>query len=426
MDWRRAGTTWLPWMQENLEAERATCPFGCEKQFCSLACFDLHKAQCLFKEFPHLSVGFLGPACGNLPWDFLKHSMEPIIVSGLEVEPPAVGLLFWCPSAPETGHRFTRKSKHIERVFSSGFKALHHQLETGKFMAVLCSEDNVFWDDYRAVELSKFISVTCTEFAVETENKRWMRYWLMHNFEGREAMLACQAFSKTSPAGRWPSKLVLSLALVSRGVLQNWKKNVFPPGAVAQKTWIVDALLHSTKGMAKPGMADLVSDQVEQVLNSVQVGKEAEHMNWILEYVDFKGSDVRLKDGAVLEGSRQAIPYPAFVWDWKCVQSYSWAQTQHINVLELLAFLNYLKLHVLKPSHHSVRFLHVFDSRVCSCVLSKGRSSSCMLNRILRRITALLFASDLYVLPLWTISRWNFSDSGSRAVERSPRHNAAG
>ena len=37
--------------RKNLEAERATCPCGCEKQFCSLACFDLHKAQCL------LSVG---------------------------------------------------------------------------------------------------------------------------------------------------------------------------------------------------------------------------------------------------------------------------------------------------------------------------------------------------------------------------------
>ena len=139
-------------------------------------------------------------------------------------------------------------------------------------------------------------------------------------------------------------------------------------------------------------------------------------MTWILEYVDFKGSDVRLKNGTVLDGPRQAVPYPAFIWDWKCVQSYSWAQSQHINVLELLVFLNYVKLHVLNPSHHSARFLHVLDRRVCSCVRSKGRSSSCILNRIRRRIVALLFASDLYVLPLWTISVWNFSDHGSRAI----------
>ena len=87
---------------------------------------------------------------------------------------------------------------------------------------------------------------------------------------------------------------MIALALVSRGVLQNWKKKVFPAGAVAQNTWIMDALLHSTRGMAKPGMAALVSDQVEQVLKSAEKGKEAEHMTWILEYVDFKGSDVRL------------------------------------------------------------------------------------------------------------------------------------
>ena len=173
-------------------------------------------------------------------------------------------------------------------------------------------------------------------------------------------------------------------------------------------------------------MAASVSAEVEQVLSTVSAGNEKAHLSWILQFVDFKGSEVRLKTGTIIEGSRQAVPYPAFIWDWKSVQSYSWVQPQHINVLELLAFLNYLKSISKDPSRHSVRFLHVFDSRVCSCILAKGRSSSCMLNRILRRIAAVSFAADLYVLPLWTISRWNFSDSGSRAVLRPPWINASG
>ena len=123
-----------------------------------------------------------------------------------------------------------------------------------------------------------------------------------------------------------------------------------------------------------------------------------------------------LRDGTIVEGGRQVIPYPAMAWEWRCIQTYPWKAQQHINVLELVAFFNYLRLITRQADSHSLRILHVLDSRVVSCVLSKGRSSSSKLNRTLRRIGALLLAADVYVLPLWTISSWNFSDHGSRAV----------
>ena len=93
--------------------------------------------------------------------------------------------------------------------------------------------------------------------------------------------------------------------------------------------------------MARPGVAAKVCEQFEAVLRTIVPGKESEHMMWILKFVDFRGSEVRLTGGAVVDSSRQAVLYPAVVWNWTCVQSYSWAQTQHINVLELVAFLNY-------------------------------------------------------------------------------------
>jgi hypothetical protein len=122
-----------------------------------------------------------------------------------------------------------------------------------------------------------------------------------------------------------------------------------------------------------------------------------------------------LECGTILEGARQPIPYPAIGWSWTCVQSYAWQQTQHINVLELAAFFNYLKRLSSDSTEHSARFFHILDSRVSSCVLAKGRSSSKLLNRCLRRVAGYLLASDLYVLPLWTISAWNFSDAASRS-----------
>ena len=89
---------------------------------------------------------------------------------------------------------------------------------------------------------------------------------------------------------------------------------------------------------------------------------------------------------------------------------------QHINVLELLAFFNYLRAWSASPAAHGLRYFHIVDSRVCACVLAKGRSSSHSLNRILRRVASVVLAADLTVCPLWTISSWNCSGHGSRAV----------
>ena len=60
------------------------------------------------------------------------------------------------------------------------------------------------------------------------------------------------------------------------------------------------------------------------------------------------------------------------------------------------------------------RAMHIFDSRVCSCVVAKGRSSSKALNRSLRRYAGYSLAMDVQLVPLWTVSGWNFCDQGSR------------
>ena len=102
------------------------------------------------------------------------------------------------------------------------------------------------------------------------------------------------------------------------------------------------------------------------------------------------------------------------------VQSYKWDSVQHINVLELAVVFTCLR-HVARDlGLVEKRFFHIVDSRVTSCVLAKGRSSSKILNRTLRRISALLIACDLYLYPLWTISQWNFADLPSRVWDPPP------
>lgn len=78
-------------------------------------------------------------------------------------------------------------------------------------------------------------------------------------------------------------------------------------------------------------------------------------------------------------------------------------------------------LHVLiisEPLHVAgispLRMIHIVDSMVVAAVITKGRSSSKILIRTLRRMCAVVIVADLYILPLWTLSGWNFADTGSR------------
>ena len=109
-------------------------------------------------------------------------------------------------------------------------------------------------------------------------------------------------------------------------------------GEEEQHAWVLKCLLHSTRGFSKPGVAAKICDEVQKLLATVTCGKEAEHLAHVLEFCDFRGSEVSLRDGTVSEGSRQVIPYPAMVWAWRSVQAYAWQQPHHINVLELIVF----------------------------------------------------------------------------------------
>ena len=61
-----------------------------------------------------------------------------------------------------------------------------------------------------------------------------------------------------------------------------------------------------------------------------------------------------------------------------------------------------------------VRLLIVIDSQVLFYAIGKGRSPAKRINRLLRRLTALALMGDLYILPVWTLSAWNFADRPSR------------
>ena len=59
----------------------------------------------------------------------------------------------------------------------------------------------------------------------------------------------------------------------------------------------------------------------------------------------------------------------------------------------------------------AVAFLGGFVGLLCA---AKGRSSSKVLNRVCRRVMAISLATNTYVITLWTISKWDYSDAAGR------------
>ena len=59
----------------------------------------------------------------------------------------------------------------------------------------------------------------------------------------------------------------------------------------------------------------------------------------MLRHVCLRGKDIKLLSQAETGSQSVMGPYPAYRWDWKARLAFCWKQSQHINVLEVTAFL---------------------------------------------------------------------------------------
>jgi len=99
---------------------------------------------------------------------------------------------------------------------------------------------------------------------------------------------------------------------------------------------------------------------------------------------------------------------------WRTIVSTPWLGEEHINVLELRAALLAVHWVLSHPSSLSSRVFLLLDSTVAFFSLWKGRSSSPGLLLVLRKISALLLAGGLSLLPGWVPSAVNPADAPSR------------
>ena len=150
------------------------------------------------------------------------------------------------------------------------------------------------------------------------------------------------------------------------GLLRAKAKQVLPPRPSLWDSWLTSQLDASTLCLQRHRAQAVVIPAVKALLRDMASSMVLEHFKALLLCSDHRGSDVQLRTGLVLEGSAQVARYPAIAWRWSAVQQYHWRAEQHINVLELTALLNYLRMRTGTGARQDVRLVHIFDSQVAA------------------------------------------------------------
>ena len=196
--------------------------------------------------------------------------------------------------------------------------------------------------------------------------------------------------------------------------LRELRKTTLPLEPAQRSEWIGGELGLATARLAETANRSGVGRAVADILSSFKVGLESKHLQQLLRCASHRGSEIRTGLLAGVE-SDTLVPYPAFAWQWECCQAYPWSSRQHINTLEFLALMNYVRSKSNKKCLMHLRWVHVLDSKVITAVVSRGRSSSRQLNRCWRRLMPFILGLDIALQVVWTISQWQFSDNWSRA-----------
>ena len=146
-----------------------------------------------------------------------------------------------------------------------------------------------------------------------------------------------------------------------------------------------------------------------------------------MSHVDARGSDVRITSGELMSPCRIARQHvDTRWWSWKTAASWKWQfSADHINALEARAALTELKRRSRSADRMHHRYLHLLDSAVTIGLLTKKRTSSRALNRVVRRFDALELATNCLPVFAFCRSSHNPADAPSRSKFKSVKRRDA-
>ena len=131
--------------------------------------------------------------------------------------------------------------------------------------------------------------------------------------------------------------------------------------------------------------------------------------------VNHTGADVRVSSGQILgHKPPNHASVRSWWWQWKQLFNLRWKESSHINYLEMKMIYHSLLWKCRKPRSVNKRWLHLEDSMVCLLILTKGRTSSLLLQPLSRKIGALQLAMGSVLMHAHVGSEENPTDEASR------------
>lgn len=160
---------------------------------------------------------------------------------------------------------------------------------------------------------------------------------------------------------------------------------------------------------------DIVTHPGEGRSRASEFGEEERVCRWLMSQGSSRGSDVRVTTGAATTPNLpKRQPIMSELWIWRKCVSWKWKSKAHINELELMAAYNEMRRRSRSSVNHRSCYVHLLDNEVSISVLSKGRSSSRRLNRVLRRANSLIWATGMKPCFCFVRSAANPADAPSR------------
>ena len=141
---------------------------------------------------------------------------------------------------------------------------------------------------------------------------------------------------------------------------------------------------------------------------------------YLARHVNHTGSDMSLALGIPFSGKSQNHgSLRADWWQWKILFTTRWQFPAHINYLEMKMILQAIKWRSRSEGSMNRRWIHLSDSMVSNLILSKGRTSSVLLQPLTQEIAAYLLALNSIQLQAHVDSIENPTDGASREETNS-------
>ena len=246
--------------------KKVRCPLGCHEWFCSAHCYLGHRRSCSHEVLDKTKVVIVSPQPENeLVLELIKNGISvEIKPPGRKCMPDAALLLALTHSGKEKNQANSPWGRIARNAVQRQVDAIKCQRNEGRLAILLDRNAASLWKLHSVKKLENSVDTSGLNFSVKrmgmTDTFRMIHNLRPQYFQIFEAI----GFESENLDLKemWHPKVADCLTLRIKAGLAKWKSLQYPVGSEAQQAWVLDSLLHSTRGFAKPGVAAKICDEV--------------------------------------------------------------------------------------------------------------------------------------------------------------------